>query len=350
MIELPQTALNAQRANQQFNIMQSNTLPLSSQAFERMPGVILSIGIALVAMYADRWAWLGAHGFSALTLSILLGILVGNTVYEKVAFTAGPGVHFARFTLLRAGVILYGLRLTMQDITHVGMVGVLIDMIMLSSTFLLATWIGTRWLGLDSRAAMLIGAGSAICGAAAVMATEPVVKGRAEHVTMAVATVVVLGTVGIFAYPALYTLSGHIGILPNNPHAFGLYAGATIHEVAQVVAAARSVSTEAANVALITKMVRVMLLAPFLMLLSYWLSRKSAHTHHNLAGSGSWRDGVPWFAIGFVLMVVFNSMNLLPLNAVRELNQLDTVLLATAMAALGLSTQARAVRQAGTKP
>lgn len=334
----------------QFKIMQSASRPLPAASTDLLPGLLLSGGIALMAMYADHWAWLGAHGFSSLTLSILLGMVIGNTLYPRVAAPAGAGVHFARFTLLRAGVILYGLRLTVQDIAHVGMTGVLIDVVMLSSTFLLATWIGTRVFKMDSRAAMLIGAGSAICGAAAVMATEPVVKGRSEQVTMAVATVVVFGTVGIFLYPWLYALNSHLAFLPHDTHNLGLYAGATIHEVAQVVAAARSVSVESANVALITKMVRVMLLAPFLMTLSFWLSRRSAQHGAARSAQPSWLASVPWFAVGFIAMVLFNSLNVLPLAVTREVDQLDTVLLATAMAALGLSTQAHAIKQAGFKP
>ena len=100
--------------------------------------------------------------------------------------------------LLRAGIILYGLRLTFQDIAGVGLHGVLLDALMLASTFGLACLLGTRLFGLDRTTTLLIGAGSSICGAAAVMATEPVVRGRAEQVAVAVSTVVVFGTLGIF--------------------------------------------------------------------------------------------------------------------------------------------------------
>ena len=119
---------------------------------------------------------------------------------------------------------------------------------------------------------MLIGAGSSICGAAAVMAAEPVVRGRADQVTVAVSTVVVFGTIAIFLYPVLYHLNV-FGI--SSPAAYGLFAGSTIHEVAQVVAAGRAIGEQAAATAVITKMVRVMLLAPFLLGLSVYLSRES---------------------------------------------------------------------------
>ena len=158
--------------------------------------------------------WLQEHGLSALTLAIVLGMLVGNTVYPRIAAVSGPGVNLSKQNLLRLGIVLYGLRLTVQDIGHVGLAGVAVDALVLSSTFLLACWIGTRWLGLDRQSAMLIGAGSSICGAAAVMAAEPVVKARAEQVTVAVATVVVFGTLSIFLYPVLFQLNQQWGVIP----------------------------------------------------------------------------------------------------------------------------------------
>ena len=204
-------------------------------------------------------------------------------------------------------MVLYGLRLTVQDIGHVGVAGVAIDARVLSSTFALACFIGTRWLGLERKTAMLIGAGSAMCGAGAVMAAEPVVKARAEQVTVAVATVVVFGTLAIFLYPALFELNQHWALIPGGANGFGIYAGSTIHEVAQVVAAARSVGPDAANSAVIAKMVRVMMLAPFLLTMLAWLARSSAR-HAPVAAEDGHAKGklaVPWFAFGFVAVVLF---------------------------------------------
>jgi uncharacterized integral membrane protein (TIGR00698 family) len=329
--------------------------PASTSAFaaarQRLPGLALSAVLALGGMALGQIGWLQDHGFSALTMAIVLGIVVGNTVYPRIAAASGAGVTYSKQSLLRLGVVLYGLRLTMQDIGHVGVVGVTIDALVLSSTFLLAVWIGTRWLGLDRNTSMLIGAGSAICGAAAVMAAEPVVKGRAEQVTVAVATVVVFGTLAIFAYPLLFELNQHWGLIPGGTGGFGIYAGSTIHEVAQVVAASRSIGPEAAATAVITKMVRVMMLAPFLVILSAWLARsgKSAAAV-STAGHGRGRIVVPWFAFAFVGVVLFNSLHWLPARVVAITNQADTIILAMAMAALGLATHAGALRKAGIKP
>ena len=124
------------------------------------------------------------HGWGMRITAIVLGILVGNTLYPRIAAGSAAGVGFSKQILLRAGIILYGLRLTFQDIAGVGLHGVLLDALMLASTFGLACLLGTRLFGLDRTTTLLIGAGSSICGAAAVMATEPVVRGRAEQVAV----------------------------------------------------------------------------------------------------------------------------------------------------------------------
>lgn len=324
----------------------------SSGGQRLLPGLVLCAALAGAGIALGRIDWLAAHGLSALTLAIVLGMLVGNTVYPRFAAVSGPGVHLSKQHLLRLGIVLYGLRLTVQDIGHVGWGGVAVDALVLGSTFGLACWIGTRWLGLDRQSAMLIGAGSAICGAAAVMAAEPVVKARAEQVTVAVATVVVFGTVSIFLYPVLYQLNQQWGLIPGGANGFGLFAGSTIHEVAQVVAAARSIGPEAADTAVIAKMVRVMMLAPFLLLLSAWLARDAARK----AGPGAAAQHstsqitIPWFAFGFVAVVLLHSLQWLPAPAVALAIDIDTGLLAMAMAALGLSTHFSAIRKAGARP
>jgi uncharacterized integral membrane protein (TIGR00698 family) len=290
--------------------------------------------------------WLQSHGISALTAAIVLGILVGNTLYAHVAEAAGLGVTFSKQTLLRAGVILYGLRLTLHDIGQVGIAGVLIDALVLTSTFAIAVTLGTRYFRLDREAVILIGAGSAICGAAAVMATEPVVRAKADHVAIAVSTVIVFGTVAMFLYPMMYAFMPH-GLWNVSARAFGVYTGSTIHEVAQVFAAGRSVSEGVANTAVITKMVRVMMLAPFLIGLSAWLGhrtepRAGVRRAHSLS--------IPWFAVAFVGVVIFNSLALPPPRILSVANSVDTLLLAMAMAALGLTTHVSALRAAGPKP
>lgn len=311
------------------------------------PGLLLCALITAAAMGGAESDLTQQLGLSALTLAIVLGMVLGNTVYPSLGSACGPGVHTAKQSLLRLGIVLYGLRLTLQDVSQVGLAGVLVDALVLASTFGLACLIGMRWLGLERNTAMLVGAGSAICGAAAVMATEPVLRARAEQVTVAVATVVLFGTLATFAYPLFFQWNLVWHWVAGGPAAFGVYTGATVHEVAQVVAASRGMGAEAANAAVIAKMVRVMLLAPFLMLLSAALARSSAQRSPD---GGRTRLTIPWFAFGFLAVVLLHSFVALPPAWLQHLTQLDNALLAMAMAALGLSTHARVIRQAGLRP
>ena len=314
-----------------------------------VPGLLLAGTIAAVATWAAQFPIIKSNGLSALTLAIIIGLVIGNTVYPSIASQCSSGIAFTKARLLRAGIVLYGLRLTFQDIGQVGMAGVVIDALVLSSTFLLAQWIGQKLLGMDKRTTLLVGAGSSICGAAAVLATEPVAKGRAEDVAVAVATVVVFGTVGTFLYPALFHWNAEYGWLNVSAQQYGVFVGSTIHEVAQVVAAGEAIGSQAADTAVIAKMVRVMMLAPFLLVLSMWLSRSDRKSGVSDGQAGG-KITIPWFALGFVLMAGFNSLDLLPKEVVNAGIQLDNALLALAMAALGLTTHIRAVRAAGTKP
>src|SRR3569833_941338 len=309
-----------------------------------LPGMALAAAIALLAIALGNIGWMAGHGISALTLAIVLGIVVGNSVYPRLAADTDRGVQFSKQTLLRLGIVLYGIRLTFQDIQHVGISGVVIDTVVVCTTFALAWFLGTRWLGLDRKTAMLIGAGSSIWGAAAVMATEPVVRGRADQETVAVSTVVVFGTIAIFLYPVLYH-QNVFGI--SSPAAYGLFAGSTIHEVAQVVAAGRAIGEQAAATAVITKMVRVMLLAPFLLGLSVYLSRETAGAPPR---GGVGKITVPWFALGFVAVTALNSLLTIPPELAALASAFDTFVLAMAMAALGLTTHVSAVRSAGIRP
>lgn len=313
-----------------------------------IPGLILCSLLATIGIWLGNIKWLQLHGFSALTLAIAGGILVSNTVYQRFAATASAGIDFSKQNLLRLGIVMYGLRLTTHDIGQVGLAGIATDALVLCSTFALAYIVGVKWLGMDRKTVILIGAGSSICGAAAVMATEPVVRGRAEQVTVAVATVVVFGTLAIFLYPILFGLNQHWHLIPGGTDQFGIYVGSTIHEVAQVVAAARSIDAHAADTAVITKMVRVMMLAPFLILLSLGISRVGTKNHEQTSAKP--KITIPWFAFAFIGVVLLNSLQLLPAKSQPITTEIDTFFLAMAMAALGLSTHISSIKRAGFKP
>jgi uncharacterized integral membrane protein (TIGR00698 family) len=306
---------------------------------QHLPGLLLTLAMAAIATWLARFSAFQQWGLSALTLAIVGGILIGNTVYSRLDRACAGGVALSKQKLLRLGIILFGFRLTFHDVAAVGAAGILADILVLSSTFTLAYWLGTRYFGMDKESAILIGAGSSICGAAAVLATEPVVRGGPEKVAVAVATVMLFGTASMFLYPVIYHLS------PAIPEHFGIYIGSTVHEVAQVVVAAHASATQAEGAAVITKMIRVMMLAPFLLGLSVWKTGKGT-----LADGGRRQITIPWFALGFIAVAGAHSYFSLPAPWAGYINTLDNLMLAMAMAALVLGTHLGAIRKAGMKP
>lgn len=336
--------------------LQISVWSLLQRAKMILMGVLLCGVIANIADLVGRMVWLRQHGIGTLTVAIVLGVAIGNLMQRHVpdlARRAGSGLQFSKQTLLRLGIILYGLRLTVQDVATVGVDGVVIDAVMVVTTFFLTSWVGVRWLGLEKKLALLIGIGSSICGAAAILAAEPIVRARSEQVTVSVATVVMFGTVSIFLYPVLFQANAVLPMLPNGAHGFGIYIGSTIHEVAQVVATARSIGTDAADAAVIAKMVRVIMLAPFLIGLSVWLNRDTSDVKMVSSRTQKWRFShmtIPWFAIGFIVLVCVNSVGVFSGSWRGRLLILDNMILAMAMAALGVSTHLRALATAGRRP
>ena len=302
-------------------------------------GIALALLLASSALLLSKLPAVAASGLGTLTLAMVIGIVAGNTLYPRIAERCTPGVQIAKQHLLRLGIMLYGFRLTFQQIADVGVSGVAIDIATLGSTFFIACWLGRRVFKLDRDTVWLIGAGSSICGAAAILATAPVIKAEAQKVAVAIATVVVFGTLAMFLYPLLWrevsTLFPAV-----TPAAWGIFTGSTLHEVAQVVAAGHAVGPDTENNAVIAKMLRVMMLAPFLLLLNI------------RAGNSDRRSKVrfPWFALIFIFVAMVNSFHLLPPGVVSAIGELDTLLLATAMAALGLTTHFSLLRRAGFKP
>lgn len=317
-------------------------------------GMMTLLGIAAMGM-----ATIPAFhrlGLSPLTLAIVLGMVLGNTRPFSISGPVENGIHLVQKRFLRTGIILYGFRITFQEIMGVGPVGFVIDLLVITVTFLVGTYSGVKWFKLDPHTAILTSSGSSICGAAAVIATEGVVQGGSRKTAVAVSTVVLFGTIAMFLYPLMYTFSGL------SPDRFGIYIGSTIHEVAQVVVAGESIGSDVAATAVIVKMTRVMLLAPFLILLGIYLSNRlgtyeaSGIRNENEIVDPKKKDTsrkkviIPWFAVGFIAVSGFHSLVSFPSSVSITVNQLDTLLLSSAMAALGTGTNFHRLRGVGIRP
>ena len=242
--------------------------------FHLIPDLLLTGLVTTIAVYLGNSEWFANIGLSALSLATLLGIVVGNSVYFAVKPYCNEGIKFAKHYLLRTGIILDGFRLTFQQIMEVGTIGIITDVIMLASIFLIALLIGKYFLKLDSKTTILIGAGSSICGAAAILATESVIKISADKVAIAVSTVIIFGTLAIFLYPWFFHLNQIHHWFSLDPAQFGIFVGYSVHEVVQIVAVSHAIGPDAKNSAIISKMIRLMMLTPFLLILSGYLNRK----------------------------------------------------------------------------
>lgn len=305
-------------------------------------------GVLLIGLFACAAFYIGsAQIFKELSLSpmiigIVLGMLYANSLRNHLPETWVPGIQFCSKKLLRLGIILYGFRLTFQDILNVGTAGIVIDAIVVTVTILGGVWLG-KLLKMDRDIALLTSVGSGICGAAAVLGAESTIQTKPYKTAVAVATVVIFGTLSMFLYPIAYRL----GFLELDANQMGIYAGATLHEVAHAVGAGNAMGEEVAAVAIIVKMIRVMLLIPVLFVLGYWVAQR-ARRSGSQAGGG--KVAVPWFALGFLAVIMFNSLNLLPAQVISIIEYIDTFLLTMAMVALGAETSIDKFKKAGAKP
>ena len=237
-------------------------MQLSEKRGSMLHGVLLIALFSCAAFYLSEFEVFRKLSFSPLIIGIILGMLYANSLRNRLPETWVPGIRFCTKEILRAGIVLYGFRLTFQSVAAVGTAAVLIDAIVVAGTLLLGVWLG-RVLKMEGDLALLTASGSAICGAAAVLGTEPVVGAQPHKTAVAVSTVVIFGTLSMFLYPVLYR-SGVLGLTPAE---MGIYTGSTLHEVAHVVGAGNAMGTEISDTAVIVKMIRVMMLAPVLLLL-----------------------------------------------------------------------------------
>jgi uncharacterized integral membrane protein (TIGR00698 family) len=306
-------------------------------------------GILFVALFAAAVTRIAAIpaianlGISPLIVGIIGGMVYGNALKDGMPASWAAGVNFSARKLLRIAVAFFGLRVSIQEIAQVGLPGLVESLLIVVSTLVIGTWAGMKLMKLDRDSALLTAAGSAICGAAAVLAFESTLQSKPHKSAMAVGSVVLFGTLSMFLYPALL----RAGILHLDTTGVGLFFGGTIHEVAQVVGAASNVSPEATHIATIVKMTRVMLLVPVLLVVGMWVNRSARGAQPS--GAAPRKLAVPWFALGFLACVAVNSLHVLPEAATSTINMLDTFALTMAMTALGIETRLSQIRDAGPR-
>ncbi|SEU10460.1 YeiH family protein [Paenibacillus sp. NFR01] len=300
------------------------------------PGIALTLGLAAVAKGLSYLPFMSIMG--PLVIAITLGMVWRAVWGNQEALQRG--VAFSGKKLLRAGIVLLGARLNLADIYRAGF-GVFMAAV-LDLTFALAVVYGlTRLFHVDRKLGLLTACGTAICGAAAVVAIAPQIEADEEETAVGAATVAVLGTLFTMVYTALYA------VMDLSPRGYGIWAGGTLHEIAHVVAAAAVGGEKAVDVAVIVKLTRVALLVP-VSLIAGAMYRKKAKPGHS-EGGRSFLATLPWFILGFLAVSGCVTLGAIPAAWTPWLVNAAYLLLGMAMAGLGLGVEFKAFRRKGMR-
>ena len=300
------------------------------------PGLFLCALLAAFAVWLAELSWVKSHlHVSALLLVILLGMALNS--FLPIPATALPGVRMAQRPILRWAVAGLGFRLSLPELWKIGAPALVVVTVSTLAALLAGWWLARR-LGVGEKLGLLLGVGGAICGASAVVAADSVVQGERRDSALALGVITLLGTIGIILYPMLHHALGMSDFV------YGVWDGASLHEMAQVVAAGFGVSDEAARVATVVKLARICLLAPVVLYLGWSLRHRHREAGHAKVSP------VPWFLVLFVIFALVNSTGILPPAALEWIRRADLWLLCAAMAGVGLQTGFRDLSSAGLKP
>ena len=313
----------------------TQAIPFVSSCTRLLPGVALTITLAIIALALNA---LLLPALSPLMIAVVLGILLRNTC--GIPISTNAGVKFSSRHLLRCGIVLLGLQISLTQIAAIGFRGFALLVFTLASTFVLTVMMG-RILGVKQSLSELIAAGTSICGASAVIAANTVSKGSDEDVAYAVACVTLFGALSMTVFPPLSHL------LALNAFQHGLWSGSAIHEIAQVAAAAFAFSDTAGEYGTIAKLTRVALLAPAILILG---AAVGSARNGDGREDGRKRPVLPWFVIGFVALIFVNSIATVPAEFGTAAKYTAAFLLTLSLAGLGLSIDAKSFVVAGFRP
>ncbi|WP_210364509.1 YeiH family protein [Bacillus sp. REN3] len=299
-----------------------------------LKGIGITFIIALIARYLSGFPFLSIMG--QLVIAILIGMAWRSILglQEKIQ----PGVTFSSKKLLRVGIILLGMRLNLADIYHAG-TSVLIIAVINIAFALLVVYGLTRLFGVEKRLGILTACGTAICGAAAVVAIAPQIKAKEEETAVGAATVAVLGTIFTLVYTGIYTA------LNLTEKGYGIFAGGTLHEIAHVIAAAAASGDTAVDLAVIVKLTRVALLVPVALIIGYIFQRQEKESSEK----GISLSIIPWFILGFIAMSGINTLGIVSGSIAANTVDIAYLLIGMAMAGLGLSVEIKTFRRLGMK-
>ncbi|WP_411348032.1 YeiH family protein [Paenibacillus sp. WLX2291] len=302
-------------------------------------GIAITLLIAGIAKYISGFPFLSVMG--QLVIAILIGMIWRSTI--GIPNQWHEGISFSSKRLLRYGIILLGMRLNLLDIVHAGPKVLIIAVINIAVTIPVVYGIA-RCFKVEHRLGVLTACGTAICGAAAVVAIAPQMKATDDETAIGAATVAILGTLFTLMYIVLYPW---LGLSANG---YGIFAGATLHEIAHVIAAAAPAGQASVDLAVIVKLTRVALLVPVAILIGIWTNARERKVNAQ-AVQASWRDiPIPWFIVGFLLASGVHTLGILPEAWADHMVDIAYLLIGMAMAGLGLNVHLATFRRMGLRP
>lgn len=299
-----------------------------------MKGIGITLLIAIAAKWLSRFPFLSIMG--QLVIAILIGMIWRSLFGIQENYL--PGVSFSSKKLLRAGIILLGMRLNLADIYHAGARVFIIAVINLVFALLVVYGL-TRLFGVERRLGVLTACGTAICGAAAVVAIAPQIEAKEEETAVGAATVAILGTIFTLVYTCLHSL------MNLSERGYGVFAGGTLHEIAHVIAAAAACGTTAVDIAIIVKLTRVALLVPVALIIGFIFQKQDKGS----AGRKISFSMIPWFILGFIAMSGFNTLGVVSETMANHIVDFAYLLIGMAMAGLGLSVELKTFRKLGMR-
>lgn len=296
------------------------------------PGIFAAVALGLMALALGRW--LPVVGGPVFAVLIGAGIVIGFGRRKVLQ----PGLKFASKWFLQVAVVLLGAKLSLKDISQIG----LSTLPILVGT-LLVCFVGGRVIGkalkIDDNTRTLVTVGTGICGASAIATIAPVIGATAAQVSYAMSTIFLFNIGAVVLFPILGNL------LNLSDFDFGLFAGTAVNDTSSVVAAAATFSVVAMNYAVVVKLVRTLAIIPVAVTLGI--------KHAQVSDKPWYRrifQYVPWFLVGFILLALLNSVAPLPASAAEPITFVATLLITVALAAIALSTDIAAIKQAGFRP
>ncbi len=300
------------------------------------PGILLTVTIAIISLFIKELY----PPISPVVIAIILGLFINNFI--GFPLKCKTGVDYSSKKLLKLGIILLGIRLSFYEILNLGTMALAIIVVCIGLALALVISMSKRF-DVPPKLAILIAVGTAICGNSAIIAASPIIKAKEEEVAFAVATITVFGLTAIGVYPVIG------GVLGMSPLEFGAWAGTAINDTGQVVAAGFQYGQSAGEVATVVKLTRNILIAPVIFFLSYLVLKEKADQNSSVFNKVYLFKIFPWFVLGFMLMALVRTAEILPSFLIDHLSFASDLLLVMALAGIGLSIKLSSLRGLGLK-